>query len=75
MKFTRIRDYENSEPIAVMGITNTCAMEILDTDGIFVIVRGFVGDLHRYTIRYNTQRPYFIYKNGCRYHIDEFLRV
>ena len=74
----KLLEYENKEPIAINFIAMGCAMAILDIQyGIddYVIIKGFTGDLHRYKIHYGTERPYFRYCNGCRYHIDEFLRV
>lgn len=72
------RQYGGAKAIATMGLNNFCGMEILAIEyGIddYVIVRGFIDDLHRYKIHYETERPYFRYCNGCRYHLDEFIRV
>ena len=74
-----IEFYDKREPIAVQTVTNNCSIDILDiVYGIedYVIVRGYVNDLHKYKIHYNNQgRAYFKYCNGCRYFLDEFMRL
>jgi hypothetical protein len=32
-------------------------------------------EIHKYKIYYDTNRAYFKYRNGLRYHLDEFLMV
>lgn len=75
---SRLSQYQDAEPIGIYFVGIGCSMAILDIiNGIedYVVVRGFTGDLHKYKIHIDTERPYFRYCNGCRYHLDEFVRV
>lgn len=70
--------YKDAKAIATLGLNYFGGIEILAIEhGIddYVIVRGYTDDLHRYKIKYDTSRPYFTYCNGCRYHLDEFIKL
>lgn len=71
--------YEKKNPIAVMGITNTLSIQILDVSCIhvptpFVIIKGFTGDIHKIKIYDSTKGAYFKYSNR-RYYIKDFMKI
>lgn len=70
-----LKRYENKSPIAIQTICNTCSMCILDINDEYVIVKGYIGDLHKYKLNYNSKGYYFTYRNGCRYFINDFIRI
>lgn len=67
--------YANANPIAVQAITNNCAMCIMDTDGDNVIVKGYTGDMHQYKLHHTEKGSWFRYQNGCRYYVNDFMKV
>lgn len=71
--------YEKKNPIAVMGVTNTLAIQILDVScGIddCVIIKGFTGDIHKLRIyESKTKGAYFKYKCNTRYYIKDFIKI
>lgn len=70
--------YQTMDPIATKCVSNNTSIEIMDIEyGIenYVVVKGFLGEFHRYKVYYDTDRPYFVYSNGRRYHLDEFERL
>lgn len=72
-----LKQYENKPALASHFITATCGIHILDIiNGIedYVIVKGYIGDLHKYKLYENSKGLYFTYCNGCRYFINDFLR-
>ena len=79
MNKTDYAKYSAMNPIASQCVCNMASIDIITIEyGIddYAIVCGYVGDLHRYKIKYNTAgRAYFTYQNGCRYFLDEFMRV
>ena len=69
--------YEKKNPIAAMGITNISSIQILDIEyGIddYVIIKGFVGDIHKIKIYDSTKGAYFKYSNS-RYYIKDFMKI
>lgn len=78
MNKQEIEKWQAASAIAVMNITNTCSMAILGYEYDIndkVIVRRFIGDIHRYTVKLSHKGFYFTYCNGCRYYIKDFLTV
>ena len=67
--------YANASPRAVLAVSNTTRIEIMDILDDIVIIRGFVGDMHAYKLHPNNKGGYFTYRNGCRYSLNEFIRV
>ena len=69
------KKWEGTPAKAVYVVSNTCSMEILDYEyGIHdcIIIKGFVGDIHKYRIHSSRKGYYFTYCNGCRYYIKDF---
>ena len=79
-------EYIGKPAIAVYAMSAFNGLEIVAIDNDHVIVRDWVHsytkegkverpEIHRYTIYYDTEHPYFIYRNGCRCHLDDFMLV
>lgn len=68
--------YEKKNPIAVMGITNTLSIQILDVkhEKPSVIIKGFTGDVHEFKIYDSEKGIYFKYSNS-RYYIKDFMKI
>lgn len=67
--------YTNAKPIAVLAISNTTGIEIMDILDDIIIIKGFVGDMHAYKLHPNNKGGYFTYRNGHRYSLNEFIRI
>ena len=71
--------YESAKPIATQCVTNNCSIDIMDINyGVdeFVVVRGYIGDIHKYKLNITKNgRMFFTYQNGLRYYVDEFMAV
>lgn len=73
-----IKKWEDVPAKAVYVIAADCCIEILGYEyGIndCVIIKGFTGDIHKYKIHSSRKGFYFIYCNGCRYYIKDFLAL
>jgi uncharacterized membrane-anchored protein len=79
-------DYIDKPAIAVHALSAFSGIEIVDIDNDRVIVRDWVHsftqngkeskkEIHIYKIYYGTKRPYFNYRNGCRFHLDDFVTI
>ena len=79
-------DYAGQRAIAVYASSAFSGLEILAIDDEQVVVRDWLHqytqqgrtkaeEIHIYKIYCDTSRPYFRYRNGLRYHLDEFIRV
>jgi len=79
-------DYIDKPAIAVYADSAFDGLEILDITDDFVVIRDWVHrytprgktkteEIHIYKLYWDTERVYFRYKNGIRYHIDDFMKV
>lgn len=78
MKKEELKKYKNMQPIGIHTLSGMCAMYIIDLNldiEDFVIVKGYIGDIHKYKINYTSKGGYFTYCNGCRYYIKDFMRL
>ena len=68
--------YEKKNPIAVLGVTNTLSIQILDIkyEEPSVIIKCFTGDIHKIKIYDSTKGAYFKYSNS-RYYIKDFMKI
>lgn len=69
-----LKQYENKEPIAVFTMTLTISMFIMDINDEYVIIKGFIKDLHKYKLKQTKKGFYFTYWDGRRYYINDFMR-